>query len=208
MRKHGNGNLRYELFEETPTFLALESRAGVAYARAVSEQNAPDTPSVENEPGQRSGSGSDSLRQHLEGDARRKALPSARRPVARDKLRILVVDDNAAMRYALVRGLQAEGFATAEAADGTEGLRLAPAASALVLDIHLPDIDGIEVCRLLRAKPSTAAMPIVHVSAVHMDKEVLVDSVKAGADAFLVGPVDPQTLAGTLESLLEAADWP
>ena len=164
---------------------------------------------MENEPGQRSGSGSDSLRQHLDGDARRKALPAARRPVARDRLRILVVDDNAAMRYAVVRGLQAEGFVTAEAADGTNGLRLARTAAALVLDIHLPDIDGIEVCRLLRAQAATAAIPIVHVSAVHIDKEVQLDSVNAGADAFMVGPVDPQQLAATLESLLEAAKpWP
>lgn len=110
------------------------------------------------------------------------------------------------MRYALVRGLQSEGFVTTEAADGTEGLRLAPAAAALVLDVHLPDIDGIEVCRLLRANPATAAIPIVHVSSVHMDKEVLADSAKAGADAFLTAPVSPQTLAATLESLIEAAN--
>lgn len=177
----------------------------IRYARLVDKPRAEDSLSVENEPGQRSGSGSESLRPHLEGDARRKALPAARRLVARDKLRILVVDDNAAMRYAIVRGLQAEGFITAEAASGTEGVRLVPAASALVLDIHLPDIDGIEVCRLLRAQSATAAIPIVHLSAVHMDREVLVDSASAGASAFLVGPVDSQTLAATLESLLEAA---
>ena len=67
---------------------------------------------------------------------------------------ILVVDDNAASRYATVRYLKSGGFLTLEAATGQEALDLAETGpDAVVLDINLPDMDGFEVCQALRARP-------------------------------------------------------
>jgi CheY-like chemotaxis protein len=59
---------------------------------------------------------------------------------------ILVVDDSDASRYALARGLRAEGFGTLEAATGTEALAMAGDASAVVLDVNLPDIRSTLAC--------------------------------------------------------------
>ncbi|HVE52545.1 MAG TPA: response regulator, partial [Ramlibacter sp.] len=65
---------------------------------------------------------------------------------------ILVVDDNASTRYATARSLRAAGFNTLEAAAGAEALELVEYVSAVVLDVHLPDLMGFEVCRLLRGR--------------------------------------------------------
>src|SRR3954467_15524032 len=79
---------------------------------------------------------------------------------------VLVVDDNPATRYATGRVIRAAGFQTAEAGSGAEAMELiAQGVSAGGPDAHLPDADGFELCRRIRAKPSTAALPVVHLSA-------------------------------------------
>lgn len=166
----------------------------------------------DDEPGSRSGEGANSLRSHIRNDARRKTDPASRNQngVERSVHRVLVVDDNHAMRYATARGLRAAGFSTVEAGAGAEGLALSKTASAVVLDIHLPDINGFEVCRLVRADPATAALPVVHVSAVFIDEKDQRESRAAGADAYLVGPVLPTQLATLVDELISrsAADLP
>jgi PAS domain S-box-containing protein len=118
---------------------------------------------------------------------------------------VAVVDDNAATRYATARVLRAAGFQVTEAASGAEGLRLCEeGASAVVLDVHLPDIDGFEVCRQLRARPATSLMPIVHLSAEFVRSEDRVTGLNAGADAYLVHPVEPAVLVATLQALIRA----
>jgi DNA-binding response OmpR family regulator len=121
---------------------------------------------------------------------------------ARSEQRILVVDDAQSHRYALARGLRAHGFSTLEAATGSEALEMAPQAAAVVLDVNLPDIHGLEVCRQLRAQAETADMPIVHVSAVFVTGYHRAMGGHAGADDYLVSPVDPKGLASTLERLI------
>lgn len=115
---------------------------------------------------------------------------------------VLVVDDAEASRYALARGLRAEGYATLEAANGNEALELAPRASAVVLDVHLPDVHGREVCRRLRSRADTVDLPIVHVSAVYITRHHRALAEHAGADDYLVTPVDPRQLASTLDRLI------
>jgi CheY-like chemotaxis protein len=162
------------------------------------------------EPGQRSGSGAGSLHVHIRNDAHRKTDPASRNQngVERSEHRVLVVDDNQAMRYATARGLRAAGFSTLEASAGAEGLALAKNASAVVLDIHLPDINGYEVCRLVRADASTAMLPIVHLSAVFVDDQSQHASADAGADAHLVAPVAAGTLAELVDQLISNAAPP
>lgn len=122
--------------------------------------------------------------------------------IARSDYTVLVVDDNAGGRYATARNVRAAGFNTVEAASGAAALELAPYASAVVLDVHLPDLHGLEVCRLLRSTTRTASLPIIHVSAVYVTEQDQAAGQNAGADAYLVAPVDPGELAAMLDELL------
>jgi CheY-like chemotaxis protein len=115
---------------------------------------------------------------------------------------VLVVDDTPSNRYATSRALRAAGFNTVEAAAGAEALELIDFVSAVVLDVHLPDLLGFEVCRLLRQRAETASLPVVHVSAVYVSPTEQAHGLEAGADAYMLAPVDPQALAATLDRLI------
>ena len=105
---------------------------------------------------------------------------------------VLVVDDNPATRYATGRVIRAAGFRIAEAGSGAEALGLiARGVSAVILDVHLPDIDGFELCRRIRANPPTATLPVVHLSAEFTRDEDRVTGLNAGADGYMVHPVEP-----------------
>ena len=118
---------------------------------------------------------------------------------------VLVVDDNAATRYSTSRILQVAGFRTVEAGSGGEAIaRAQDGIAAVVLDVHLPDISGFDVCRQLRAAPATLALPIVHLSAEFTRNEDRVAGLDAGADAYLVHPVEPAILVATLQALVRA----
>ena len=123
----------------------------------------------------------------------------------RNEHSVLLVDDTDAGRYALSRMLRQAGFNVVEAATGTRALELAPFVSAVVLDMHLPDYSGMEVCSLLRAHTATAKLPIIHVSAVYVDEETAEVSSRAGADAYMRAPVEPLELTGALDRLLGCA---
>ena len=118
---------------------------------------------------------------------------------------VLVVDDNPVTRYATARVLRAAGFQTEEVATGTDAIEAARQnISAVVLDVHLPDIDGFEVCRVLRADAATELTPIVHLSATYMESEHKVAGLNAGADAYLVHPAEPTLMVATLQALIRA----
>lgn len=115
---------------------------------------------------------------------------------------VLVVDDHEPTRYAIARALKAAGFKTVEASAGAEALELAAYVSAVVLDVYLPDLHGLEVCRLLRADPATARLPVVQISAVYLTEKDKLAAQRAGADAYMTAPVDFDALAATLRKLL------
>ena len=117
---------------------------------------------------------------------------------------ILVVDDGPASRYSTLRALRAAGYATLEAATAAEGLALLPRAALVVLDVKLPDADGRDVCRDLRARPGLDRLPIIHISAVYVEDDDKVTGLDAGADAYLTHPVDPAVLVATVRALLRA----
>jgi PAS domain S-box-containing protein len=118
---------------------------------------------------------------------------------------VLVVDDNPTMRYSTARLIRASGFRTAEAGSGIEALALiAQGVSGVVLDVHLPDIDGFELCRMIRAEPATALLPVVHLSAEYIRSEDQVTGLNAGADAYLLHPAEPAVLVATLQALIRA----
>ncbi|MBE7366913.1 hybrid sensor histidine kinase/response regulator [Ramlibacter pallidus] len=118
---------------------------------------------------------------------------------------VLVVDDNPATRYSTARVIRAAGFRTAEAGSGGEALEKVQAGvSAVVLDVHLPDIDGFEVCRIIRANPATALLPVVHLSAAYIKDSDRVTGLNAGADGYMVHPAEPAVLVATLQALIRA----
>jgi DNA-binding response OmpR family regulator len=120
----------------------------------------------------------------------------------RGQYSVLVVDDNEASRYAISRGLRACGFTTVEAGSGAEALRLSEAVAAIVLDVHLPDLHGMEVCRIIRGRASTAELPIVHISALFTSETDRWQGTRAGGDDYMTAPVDPYALADKLDALL------
>jgi len=120
---------------------------------------------------------------------------------------ILVVDDNPATRYTTSRILRSAGFAVVEAATGKDALaRALDSPDAVVLDVNLPDIDGFEVCRTLRARSQTARTPIIHLSATFMAPGDKVQGLEAGADGYLTHPVEPPVLIATVNAFLRARD--
>jgi PAS domain S-box-containing protein len=125
-------------------------------------------------------------------------------PLAIERQKILVVDDNASSLYTTTRILRAAGFDVIEADNGGKALALADQVGLLILDINLPDVDGFEVCRQLRARSSTAYLPIVHLSATFMDTEDMSQGLAAGADSYLTHPADPKVLVATVRALLFA----
>ncbi|GLC96873.1 hybrid sensor histidine kinase/response regulator [Cupriavidus sp. TA19] len=120
---------------------------------------------------------------------------------------ILVVDDNPVTRYSTVRVLNGAGFRITEAECGLDALRLAmtPGISVVVLDINLPDIDGIQVCERLRADPDTATLPVVHLSATYVQDYDKARGLNAGATAYLVHPAEPEVLIATVSALARAS---
>jgi PAS domain S-box-containing protein len=119
--------------------------------------------------------------------------------------KVLVVDDNPASLYSTSRILRSGGFEVIEASTGTDALAAAEHDVALiVLDVNLPDIDGLEVCRRLRARSHTAFLPIVHLTATFVAHDDHQHGLSAGGDSYLTHPVDPPVLIATVRALLFA----
>ena len=117
---------------------------------------------------------------------------------------ILNVDDYEASRYARSQMLRRAGFEVLEAGTGTETLRLASERrpDLVLLDVNLPDMDGFEVCRRLRAQEGTLTVPIVHISATFLSDRAEDLAYEGGADSYLTDPVEPAVLLATIHSLL------
>lgn len=119
-------------------------------------------------------------------------------------MRLLIVDDNVATRYALCRRLERHGYEVMEAGTGSDGLALIESQpfDALILDVNLPDMSGFDIVRTLRADIRTALLPVIHVSAASIQTGDIITGLDAGADAYLIHPVDPDVLLATLRTLL------
>ena len=121
----------------------------------------------------------------------------------KQKITILVVDDDDTGRYTISRILYQAGFEVIEAGNGAEGLKLAKEDPGLIiLDVNLPDMSGFEVCRLVKANPATSLIPILHLSAAHRDSQSRVRGLEGGADGYLTQPVETPILLATVKSLL------
>ncbi len=117
--------------------------------------------------------------------------------------RILIVDDNPNNVEILRMRLEAHGYEVATAADGEEGLAAVrdQLPDLILLDIMMPKVDGLEVCRRLRADASLPFIPIILVTAKSDPKDV-VAALEAGGDEFLTKPVDHGALVARVKSML------
>lgn len=117
--------------------------------------------------------------------------------------RILIVDDNPANVKILQTRLGAEGYEILSAADGEEGLAAARqhTPDLILLDVMMPKLNGIEVCRRLRADSSFPFTPIIMVTAMADSKDV-VAGLEAGGDEYLTKPLDHAALGARVRSML------
>ena len=120
--------------------------------------------------------------------------------------RILIVDDEAHIVDLVRMYLERDGFRVDSAADGVQGLRLiAEQRPALViLDIMLPEVDGLEVCRRVRAESD---VPIVMLTARDDDVDKIV-GLELGADDYLTKPFNPRELVARVKAILRRTDHP
>ncbi|WP_027867701.1 ATP-binding response regulator [Massilia alkalitolerans] len=117
---------------------------------------------------------------------------------------ILNVDDNDGARYAKNRILQGAGFEVVEATNGTDALeivkRLNPA--LVLLDVKLPDINGIEVCRRIKANPESAMVLVLQTSAALTGRADKIRGLEGGADNYLAAPIEADELIANVNALL------
>ena len=117
---------------------------------------------------------------------------------------VLVVEDEPVVREVVVRYLRNAGYATSEAADGLEAQRMleAETPSLVILDVMLPGIDGLELCRWLRARDS---VPIIMLTARGEEADRIV-GLELGADDYVTKPFSPRELIARARSVLRRSD--
>lgn len=117
---------------------------------------------------------------------------------------ILVVDDEDVTREILQILLEMEGFTVYAAADGLEALdKVAECRPDLmILDLMMPRLDGLGVCKRLRAQPETADLAIILLSGNSQDRAVTA-GLRAGANAYLMKPIDPPLLLREINKYLD-----
>jgi signal transduction histidine kinase len=125
------------------------------------------------------------------------------KPNLQDSL-ILNVDDTDAARYAKTRILTRAGFTVIEAASGAEALRRAnqDLPDLVLLDVKLPDINGFEVCRLLKEDPLTKMVLVLQTSASYIGIADKIRALDGGADNYLFEPIEPEELVANVKALL------
>jgi PAS domain S-box-containing protein len=122
---------------------------------------------------------------------------------ARPRSVVLHVDDNEANRYVVSRVLRQAGFDVIEGTNGREALdKVRENPDVVVLDVRLPDISGVEVCRIIKSDPATSSIPVLHLSASYTSSGHKAEGLDAGADGYLVRPVEPIELVATVNALL------
>ncbi|MGZ5200056.1 MAG: hybrid sensor histidine kinase/response regulator [Telluria sp.] len=120
------------------------------------------------------------------------------------KILILNVDDNDGARYAKTRILQSAGFHVVEAANGTDALAIVKRdePALVLLDVKLPDINGIEVCRRIKADPATPSVLVLQTSAALTGRDDKIRGLEGGADNYLAAPIEADELIANVNALL------
>lgn len=119
-----------------------------------------------------------------------------------ERKKILIVEDEHDILQLIKLYLEKEGFHTLSATTGTEGLRQAKQdkPDLVVLDLMLPEIDGLEVCKRLRSAPDTAMLPIIMLTAKAEESDTVI-GLELGADDYVTKPFSPKTLVARVKAL-------
>jgi DNA-binding response OmpR family regulator len=125
---------------------------------------------------------------------------------AMHKLKILIVDDEPDIADAFKHVLQSADYEVITAATGQECLQIARGErpDLILLDVRLPDINGLEVCRRIKTDPELARTAVINVTGMRTSKDDEVEGIEAGADAYLTKPVHLRTLLARVQTLLRA----
>ncbi|XOV69075.1 MAG: response regulator transcription factor [Fluviicola sp.] len=117
--------------------------------------------------------------------------------------RILIIDDEEDIREILGYNLQKEGYQVFQASTGREGIEVAIAQKPdlVLLDVMMPEMDGIEVCQNLRENPKTKDIRICFLTARNEDYSQIA-GLDAGADDYVSKPVKPKVLASRIKAIL------
>lgn len=116
-------------------------------------------------------------------------------------MQILVVDDEASIRELLAFNLKKNGYHVETAADGRDALAKAPKADLVLLDIMLPEIDGLEVCRRLKSSSQTSGIPIIMLTAKAEEIDRVL-GLEMGADDYVVKPFSMRELIARVKAVL------
>lgn len=120
-----------------------------------------------------------------------------------DQNKILIVDDEKALRMGLSKCLRNVGFEPVEAADGNEALRkvVQHRPALVILDVMMRGMSGLEVCQILRKNPATRAIKILFLSAKGQLKEQN-EGLEAGGDHYITKPFEYRELIKIIKKLL------
>jgi two-component system, OmpR family, alkaline phosphatase synthesis response regulator PhoP len=117
--------------------------------------------------------------------------------------KILIVEDEHDILQLVKLYLEKEGFRTVTAMTGTEGLKQVKSEKPdlVVLDLMLPELDGLEVCKRLRSSPETAMLPIIMLTAKAEESDTII-GLELGADDYVTKPFSPKTLVARVKALV------
>jgi two-component system phosphate regulon response regulator PhoB len=120
-----------------------------------------------------------------------------------NKRLVLIIDDEQDLIELVRYNLEKEGFNILGAADGESGfsMALAQRPDVIVIDLMLPGIDGLEVCRMLRAESGTSSIPIIILTAKASEADRIV-GLELGADDYMTKPFSPRELVARIKALL------
>ncbi len=121
--------------------------------------------------------------------------------------KILIVEDERDILHLVKHYLEKEGFRTVIAMTGLEALKKVTEdkPDLVVLDLMLPEMDGLEVCKRLRSAPDTAMLPIIMLTAKAEESDTIV-GLELGADDYVTKPFSPKTLVARLKALLRRVE--
>ncbi len=118
--------------------------------------------------------------------------------------KILIVDDNPVVLFAVVHLLKSAGFNVLEAATGAEALARAraDAPDLVLLDVMLPDIHGVELCRQIKTGADTSQLFVVLLSSIETSTDSQVTGLEAGADGYIARPIENKELVARVQAML------
>lgn len=121
--------------------------------------------------------------------------------------KILIIEDERDIRELVTHYLTKEGYRVESVSDGAKGLSLARTLNPdlIILDLMLPELDGLEVCKKLRADPKTVAVPIIMLTAKGEETDKIV-GLELGADDYLTKPFSPKELTARVKALLRRTE--